>query len=67
MTFESFHSRRVSLGVPVIDQISKAVKKGDEEAFRQLISLFQFNETSNNLNQLDSVSRPCTDKPKAMA
>ena len=51
----------------MIDQISKAVKKGDEEAFRQLISLFQFNETSNNLNQLDSVSRPCTDKPKAMA
>ena len=43
------------LGVPVIDRISEAVRKGDEETFRDLISLFRFYESAN-LNQLDSVS-----------
>lgn len=48
-------SSRERLGVPVLDRISDAVKKGDEDTFRQLISLFKLYEAAN-LNQLDSVS-----------
>ena len=43
------------LGVPVLDRISDAVRKGDEDTFRQLISLFKLYEAAN-LNLLDSVS-----------
>ena len=39
----------------MIDRISEAVRNGDEETFRKLISLFRFYEAAN-LNQLDSVS-----------
>ena len=51
----SLRDSSCQLGVPVLDRISEAVRKGDEETFRQLISKFKFNETAK-LNQLDSVS-----------
>jgi hypothetical protein len=45
----------VCAGVPVLDRISEAVRNGDEDKFRELISLFKSYEAAN-LNQLDSVS-----------
>ena len=52
-------SSGVRLGVPVLDRISEAVRKGDEDTFRQLISLFKLYEAAD-LNQLDSVSQKMT-------
>lgn len=46
---------RITVGVPVIDRISEAVKNGDEETFSELIAVFKYYESAN-LNQLDRVS-----------